>query len=150
MPSRDPLLRPALPRGRPADRLAAGLAALGLVGSTLATLWFFLGFFETDPAWAPASSAFLLSLGLGAFAIIPCAVTMRLCWTAWRHGFQPAHALWTLFLMAPWIGLAVVAGRSDWLPLWLSAGPLLIAIPLCLWASVSLWLERVNPPTDKG
>ena len=147
MASRDPLIRPKIAHGRPADRIASGIAGLGLVGSVVATMWFFAGFYETDPGWSPASSALLLSLGLGAFAIIPCSVVMRLCRTAWRDGFRPAQGVWTLILMMPWIALAVLAWRSDWLPHWLSVGPLIIALPLCLWALVSLWLERSAPAT---
>ncbi|MGB6231786.1 MAG: hypothetical protein WBF53_16850, partial [Litorimonas sp.] len=81
MPARDPILIPVPPKGRPADRIAAGIAALALAGSVGATVWFFAGFFETDPGFGPASSAFLLALGLGAFAIVPSAVILRLSWT---------------------------------------------------------------------
>ncbi|WP_298914699.1 hypothetical protein [uncultured Algimonas sp.] len=137
-----PLTPPTPPRGRPADRLSAGLAAIGLAASVAATLWFFAGFFETDPGFTPASSALLLSLGLGAFAIIPCAVVMRLAWRSWRRGFKPSYGLWTVFLMAPWLPLATLAARSDWLPAWLGAGPLLVAIPVMIWAIVSIALER--------
>lgn len=140
--TRDPIIRSAIAKGRPADRLVALLAALGLILSIGATLWFFSGFYETDPGFAPASSAFLLSLGLGAFAIIPCAVVLRLSWTAWRDGFRPYQGVWTLLLMTPWIALALMAWRSSWLPLWLSLGPISLATPLCLWAIISLVLER--------
>ena len=138
----DPILTRAAPQGRPVDRLIAIISAIGLGLSIAATLWFFLGFFETDPQFAPASSAFLLSLLLGGFAIIPCAIILRLSWTAWRTGFRLSHGFWTLFLMAPWIGFAAVAGGSAWMPFWLTLAPLLIAIPATLWATISLILER--------
>lgn len=126
------------------DRLIAGIAALGLLLSLATTLWFFVGFAETDPGFAPASSAFLLSFLLGAFAIIPCAIMMRLAWTAWRTGFRLSHGFWTLFLILPWVSLAGVAGRSDWMPGWLTFGPLLITIPIGFWAIASITLERIN------
>ena len=141
----DPILTRAAPQGRPVDRLIAIISAIGLVLSIAVTLWFFLGFFETDPQFAPASSAFLLSLLLGGFAIIPCAIVLRLSWTAWRTGFRLSHGFWTLFLMAPWIGFAGVASGSEWMPFWLTLTPLLIALPATLWATASLILERFSP-----
>jgi hypothetical protein len=138
----DPILTRAAPQGRPVDRLIAIIAALGLVVAIGTTLWFFLGFVETDPQFAPASSAFLLSLLLGGFAITPCAVILRLSWTAWRTGFRLSHGFWTLFLMAPWIVFSGVASASAWMPFWLTLAPLLVAIPATLWATVSLILER--------
>lgn len=137
----DPIITQSAARGRPVDRLIAGLAGLGLIASVATTLWFFLGFAETDPGFALASSAFLLSLLLGAFAIIPCAVIMRLAWRAWRMGFHLSHGLWSLFMILPWIGLSLVAAGSDWMPAWLTFGPLFIAIPTGLWAVASFILE---------
>jgi len=139
-----PLITRAAAQGRPVDRLIAGLAAFGGLASLATTLWFFIGFAETDPGFAPASSAFLLSALLGAFAIIPCAIIMRLSWAAWRTGFRQPYGVWTLFLILPWIGLAFVAGRSNWMPGWLTFGPLFIAVPTALWAITSIILERVT------
>lgn len=144
----DPIIAQSAAHGRPVDRLIAGVAALGLVASVATTLWFFLGFAETDPGFAPASSALLLSLLLGAFAIIPCAVIMRLAWRAWRRGFHVSHGLWSLFLILPWIGLALAAAGSDWMPTWLTLVPLLIAIPTGLWAITSIILDRVTTKGD--
>lgn len=118
------------------------ISGIGLVGSIGATLWFFAGFFETDPGFSPATAAFLLSIGLGAFAIIPCAVIMRLSHTAWKQGFQPHQGVWTLVLCLPWLIFAGVALSSDWLPLWLSLGPILIAGPCSLWSIGSLFVQR--------
>ena len=136
-----PLVQSDPPRGRPADRIAAALAALGLLGSVAGTVWFFAGFLENDGELRAASSAFLLSLGLSAFAIVPCAVVLRLAHTAWRRGFRPSHGWWTLLLMGPWVGLAgLLLARS---PLsW--PGPiaaLALGLLLCAWASISLWLH---------
>jgi hypothetical protein len=125
--------------------MIAGLATFGFIASLAATLWFFIGFAETDPGFSPASSAFLLSFLLGAFAIIPCAFIARLAWTAWRTGFALSHGIWSLFLSLPWIGLALIAGRSDWMPGWLSVGPLLIAIPTACWAIASIILQSRDP-----
>lgn len=144
MTSPAPLLPNASAQGHPIDRLIAGLAALGGLASFAATLWFFIGFAETDPGFAPASSAFLLSALLGAFAIIPCAVIMRLAWRAWRTGFRLHHGVWTVFLTLPWIGLAVIARQSDWVPGALSYGPLLIAVPTALWAIASIMMELIS------
>jgi len=141
----DPILTRAAPQGRPVDRLIAIIATLGLVVAIGTTLWFFFGFFETDPQFAPASSAFLLSLLLGGFAISPCAIILRLSWTAWQTGFRLSHGFWTLFLVGPWIGFAGVASGSAWMPFWLTLAPLLIATPATLWAIASLILERFAP-----
>jgi len=134
-------------KGRPVDRLIAGLVALGLLASIAVTLWFFAGFAETDPGFAPASSAFLLALLLGAFAIIPCAVLLRLAWTAWRSGFRLSHGSWAIFLTLPWIVLAWVCAASDWMPLWLTIGPIMIAVPTLLWAAASIILELIDRRT---
>ncbi|MEM7727735.1 MAG: hypothetical protein AAF311_00510 [Pseudomonadota bacterium] len=135
-------------RGREADRLAAIVAGLGLVLSVAATLWFFAGFFETDPGFAPASAAALLSLGLGAFAIVPCAVVMRMARSAWREGFRHRHGVWTLVLLTPWTLLAGVAAGSSWLPVWLTLGPLIVAVPVMIWAAVSIVLELLSRRAD--
>jgi len=124
------------------DRIVAGLAAVWLLCAIAATLWFFLGFYETDPGFSAASSAALLSLGLGAFAIIPGALILRLAWTAWRRGFRTAQGVWTLLLALPWIGLSLMAGQSDWMPIWLTIFPLLLATPISLWAGLSMVLEQ--------
>lgn len=131
-------------KGRPVDRLIAGLATLGLLASIAVTVWFFIGFAETDPGFAPASSAFLLALLLGAFAIIPCAIILRLAWTAWRSGFRLSHGFWAVFLTLPWIGLAWVCVASDWMPLWLTIVPMMIAVPTLLWALASIILELID------
>jgi hypothetical protein len=118
------------------------ISGLGLLSAIGATLWFFAGFFETDPGFSPASAAFLLSLGLGAFAIIPCAVIVRLSRAAWKQGFQTYQGVWTLILCLPWLIFAGVSFSSDWLPLWLSAGSGLIAGPCSLWAIGSLIVQK--------
>ena len=146
----DPLITRPAPRGRPADRIAAGVALVALVLSALGTLWFFLGFFENDPEFRASSSAFLLSLGLGAFAIIPSAVVMRLAWAAYRRGFSLAYGLWGLVLMAPWVVLGFILLRRSPLPWWGPAVALLLSALLCLWAIISLvleWRERRVPGT---
>ncbi|WP_284390227.1 hypothetical protein [Algimonas ampicilliniresistens] len=142
MTAREPIIKRPPAQGRPVDRIVAGLAAIWLFCAVAATLWFFLGFYETDPGFSAASSAALLSLGLGAFAIIPGAVILRLAWTAWRYGFRPVHGLWTLVLALPWIGLSLMARPSEWMPIWLTIFPLLLATPISLWAIVSIILER--------
>lgn len=142
-----PLLSKPAPCGRPVDRLIAALATVGLVASVGTTLWFFLGFAETDPSFAPASSAFLLSMLLGAFAIIPCAVILRQSWSAWQTGFRLSYGFWALFLVIPWIGVACVSARSEWMPFWLTLGPLFVAIPTALWAAASIILDRLPSKT---
>lgn len=142
MTAREPIIKRPPAQGRPVDRIVAGLAAIWLFCAVAASLWFFLGFYETDPGISAASSAALLSLGLGAFAIIPGAVILRLAWTAWRCGFQPKQGLWILVLALPWFGLSLIAGQSDWMPIWLTIFPLLLATPISLWAVISIVLER--------
>ena len=121
--------------------MAAGVAGGALCLSVAATMWFFLGFFENDPEFRASSSAFLLSLGLGAFGIIPSAVVMRLAWRAHRLGFTRAHGVWTLLLMGPWVVLGALLLRSP-LPVWTAALALGLAALLCVWAIASLWLDR--------
>lgn len=121
-----------------------GVSAFGLVAALVATLWFFWGFYETDPDFSPASAAFLLAFGLGGFAIIPTAVLMRLSWSAWRGGFRTPLGLWAIFLALPWIGLAIIAARAVWLPIWLTIIPLAIACLAVFWASLSLVLLHVK------
>jgi hypothetical protein len=113
-----------------------------LLGSLGMTIWFFAGFFETDPEFRAASSAFLLSLGLGAFAIIPSAVIMRLAWTAWRTGFRHGHGIWTLLLAGPWLGLSGVMIARAPVPKIVPAIAFALAFCLCLWAVISLFLDR--------
>lgn len=146
---------PQTPKGRLADRIGAFIAAGALVLSIGIALWFWAGFYETDPGFKPASSAALLVLGLSAFPIIPCAVVMRLCWSSWQRGFQGAYGLWTLFLMGPWIILGLLILIFAPIPFLFGLGAGLIAAILCGWAVVSLILERHslaqdNPEPDVG
>lgn len=146
---------PRVPKGRLADRIGAFIAAGALVLSIGIALWFWAGFYETDPGFKPASSAALLVLGLGAFAIIPAAVVMRLCWSAWQGGFRPYHGLWTLFLMGPWIILGLLILIFAPIPFLFGLGALLFAAILCGWALASLILARHsvaqhNPEPDIG
>lgn len=138
----NPILLPTRAKGSLADRGIAILSGLGLLGGVTATLWFFSGFFETDPGLSPASAAFLLSLGLGAFAIIPCAVICRLSYSAWKEGFQTRHGVWSIILAAPWPIFGIIALQSHWLPLWLGLAPIGLSIPILLWAVISLVMER--------
>ena len=142
MTRNDPILVSDPAKGAQADRLIAILAGLGLLASIGATLWFFAGFYETDPEFTPASSAFLFSIGLGAFAIIPSAIILRLSWSAWRTGFQTHHGVWTLLLCVPWLIFAGFAWPSEWLPLWLSLVPIMIAVPCTLWAIISIVVQH--------
>ena len=125
-------------RGRPVDGWAVAIAALALALSIAGTLWFLSGFIETDPEFRAASSAFLLSVGLGGFAIIPSAVVMRLTWTAHKDGFRPALGWWTFLLMLPWIGLGGLWILRTPLPRWAGWTAVLLASLLCLWAALSL------------
>lgn len=130
------------------DRIIAGLAGLGLLSAMAATIWFCAGFIETDPGFSAASSAILLSLGLGAFAIIPCAVILRLALTAYRRGFRLAYGLWSLLLALPWIAVGVIAWPADWLPPPLSLLSIGLAVPICLWALASIALDWKRQPRD--
>ena len=137
---RDPLAPPV--RGRPVDRLAAVLAALALLGSIGVTAWFFLGFVENDSEFRASSSALLLSLGLGAFAIVPSALVLRFGLQAMATGFRTVHGLGTLLLTLPWVGLSVLLLIHSPLPTPAPAAALVLSGLLSLWASTGLMVAR--------
>ncbi len=120
------------------DRVAAIIAALALLLSIAGTVWFLAGFLENDTEFRASSSAFLLSMGLGAFAIIPSAVALRLSMGAWRRGFRRIDGLWTLVMMVPWTLLSIVVLSRAPLPGWVGWLALLLSTLLSLWAAASL------------
>lgn len=136
---------PAKPLGRKADVLAAGLAAIGAGLSCIAAIWFFLGFAENDTRLEHLTSAFVLTILLFAFAVIPFTLVSRLAWLAYRRGPKRAHLLWTLFLMLPWVGLGILTMTHTPLPLWCGLISTALAVILSLWALISLELDRRSP-----
>lgn len=122
------------------------VAIIALILSTLMTLWFWLGFLETDPAPMPALSSGLLALGLGAFAMVPAGLLIRLTRTAWRQGFQRSHGLWSLFLTFPWIMLSILLILYAPIPALVGMITLILSLTLCLWALISLHIWRTDQP----
>ena len=138
------------PIGRQADILAALIAAMGAVFSVLGALWFFAGFAENDTRPEHLASALALTLLLFAFAIVPFALTVYFARRAYRQGTKRAHLFWTLFLMLPWVALGTLAVSHTPLPIWCGLIMAVLAMFLCLWALVSLILDRKNPTLAKG
>ena len=130
------------PIGRQADILAAMTAVLGAVFSVLGALWFFAGFAENDTRPEHLASAFVLTLLLFAFAIIPFALTAGFARHAYRNGTKRAHLLWTLLLMLPWVALGSLAISHTPLPIWCGLIMVTLAGLLSLWAMISLILDR--------
>ena len=136
------------PVGRRADKIAMFIAALGVILSTLAAVWFFVGFAENDSRPEHLASALVLTLGLFAFAIIPFALVASFARRAYRKGPRRAYMLWTLFLMLPWGLLGSLAISHTPLPNWCGALVVGLAILLSLWAIISLALESRNSGVD--
>ena len=134
------------PLGRRADLLAALLAGIAASLSIIGAFWFFLGFAENDTRPEHLASAFVLTLILFAFAIIPFACVAYFARAAHRGGTKRAHLFWTLFLMLPWVGLGVIAVSHTPLPVWCGLIMAGLAGLLSLWALVSLVLDwNVKP-----
>lgn len=136
--------QPRIPQGRVADRIAMFIAIAALALSTLIMIVFWAGFYETDPGFYPASSAALLSLGLGAFALLPLGLCIRFTRSAWLGGFQPRYGYWTLFLMVPWIILGGLILFVTPLPIIIGLFAILTALTLSLWAIISLRLQNMD------
>ena len=148
----DPIYQTAVPAAKPAGRradlLAALVAGIGSGLSTLTAIWFFIGFAENDTRLEHLTSAFVLTCGLFAFAIIPFSLVCRFAWAAYRDSAARAHLLWALFLMLPWVGLGVLTITHTPLPIWsgyIIAG---LALILSVWALISLILERKTAPLN--
>ncbi len=136
--------RPAalsVPLGRRADKLAAFLAGFGAVLSLVGAVWFFLGFAENDTRFEHLTSAFVFTLLLFAFAVVPFGFIAYFARRAHKVGTNKAHLIWTLFLMLPWVILGSLA-MSTPLPLWCGLIMVVLAVILSLWALISLILDR--------
>ena len=149
----DPIFKPETAIksiGRKADLMAALMAGIGAGGSILAAIWFFLGFAENDTRLEHLSSAFVLTLLLFAFAIIPFGFVSRFAYSAYRRSAKRAHLLWTMFLMLPWVGLGALTVTHTPLPIWCGVVIAGLAGLLCLWAGISIVLDRktVSPNTS--
>lgn len=127
-------------KGRPADRIAAGLAAIGCALAVLAVIWFVWGFMAED-GWSNTTfSATILGLAVGSLGIVPLAVIATLAYKAWKNGGGRATYLWSLLLATPWVIVAALALRYAPLPMWTSLLMLIINSLLILWGCVSLVL----------
>lgn len=136
------------PLGRRADKLAMMIAGLGAILSVISAVWFFAGFTENDTRPEHLASALVLTLGLFAFAILPFAIVADFARRAYRTGTRRAHLLWTLFLMLPWVLLGSLAISYTPLPIWCGLIITSLAVLLCIWAVVSLILDRRDVPLD--
>ena len=139
---------PIKPIGGRVDLIAALMAGIGASGSTLAAIWFFFGFAENDSRLEHLTSAFVLTLLLFAFAIIPFSLVSRFAYSAYREGAKRTHLLWTLFLMIPWIGLGALTVTHTPLPIWCGLSIAGLAGLLCLWAVLSMILDRKAVSTN--
>lgn len=140
----DPICQPEAPIkpiGRKADLIAALAAGIGVSGSLLAAIWFFLGFAENDSRLEHLTSAFLLTLLLFAFAIIPFSLVSRFAYAAYHQNAKRPHLLWTLCLMLPWVGLGTLTITHTPLPIWCGIIIAILATLLCLWAGISMILD---------
>lgn len=146
----DPTLKPfgqkaqTMPKGRLADRVACGLACLsGFLAFLTATL-FFAGFASNDANPAGLASAFILSFGLGLFAIVPSLIVAKIAFRAWKHGLKPKPGIAVFFLSLPWIILSSLILLYTPLPLYLGIIALLLSSLICVWTCVSLSLILKN------
>ena len=139
---------PSIPIGRQADILATLTASLGAVFSVLGALWFFVGFAENDTRPEHLASALVLTLMLFAFAIIPFALVAGFARRAYRSGTKRSHLIWTIFLMLPWVLLGSLASSHTPLPIWCGLIMASFAGLLCLWALISLILDRKRPAVN--
>lgn len=131
-------------KGRPADILAAGLAALACLLSTLTALLFFSGFAETDSALPGLASAFVFAFILMLFAAVPTALICRIAYKAWISGLGLKHALWAIALVLPWAALSILLVMQTPLPLYMSGTALILSGLLLFWSGVSAILAWKN------
>ena len=147
----DPICKPEAPSkpiGRKADLIAALAAGSGAILSSLAAIWFFLGFAENDSRLEHLTSALFLTLLLFAFAIIPFSLVSRFAYAAYRQTAKRTHLLWTLFLMLPWVGLGLLTITYTPLPIWCGLIIAGLAGLLCLWAVISMIFDRKERPSN--
>jgi small-conductance mechanosensitive channel len=138
----------AAPLGRRADLMASILGYIGALLSVVSAIWFFSGFAENDTRPEHLTSAFFLTLGLFAFAVLPFFIVARFARQANRDGTKPAHLFWALFLMLPWIGLGLTTIFYTPLPLFVGIIMTGLAALLSLWAGVSLVLDWNAAPAN--
>ncbi len=136
----DPQPQKILARGRPADLLACVIAVITGFSSFIGATLFFLGFASNAGGLAELVSAFLLSFGLGVFAIIPSVIIAILTYRAWRFKLKIKQAIWTIFLSAPWIMLSVLLFIYAPLPKYMSILAFMLSTLLCLWGLISVFL----------
>lgn len=128
-------------RGRLADKLAAILAAAGLGLSILLSGLFFAGFVANDYYFGAISSALILTLFLGSFAIAPMMIILILARKAYRDGGNLGLYAWVLFLIIPWLCLSILCLAFTPLPIWMSVICVLFALTLTIWSLISFVLE---------
>lgn len=128
--------------GRPADRLAMILAAIGAGLSVITAIWFFLGFAENDTRPEHLTSALIFTILLFSFAVAPFALVAHFARRAFQLGSRPSDLYWTIFLMLPWTLLGGISIAHTPLPIWSGFIVMILSALLTIWAVVSLILDR--------
>lgn len=133
------------PKGSKADLWAALTAALATVLALITTIIFFAGFLENDSYFNAVLAAFLLSAGLGIFAIGPSIVIAQISWRSYRFGGTRRGAVLAFVLALPWVVLSALCWLYTPLPKWMSGIAFILAFLLAGWAFVSIFLFKTKP-----
>ena len=136
---------PARNKGSKADLCAAYIAALATFLALVTAIIFFAGFLENDSYFNAVLAAFMLSAGLGIFALGPSIMIARIAWRAYRYGGTRRSAVLALLLALPWTVLSALCWLYTPLPKWISATAFILALFLTAWAFASIFLLKARP-----
>lgn len=125
-------------RGTLADVIATVLASMAAITAFIYSTVFFLGFLENDTHIWGIISAFLLCVGVGAFAYIPATLTGLIAWKAYKKGAAKKPLLWVILLLLPWVCLSLALFFVSDMAVIYSAPILITVIILTAWAVISL------------
>jgi len=125
-------------RGTPADIIAASLSAAAALTAFLYAPFFFMGFLENDTHLWGVTSAFLLCFGVGAFAYVPAIITARIAWRAHKNGATNTDLIIAIWLLIPWVILALILTFVSDMPKIYSVSILITVLLLTAWALISL------------
>jgi len=125
-------------RGTPADIIAASLSAAAALTAFLYAAFFFMGFLENDTHLWGVTSAFLLCFGVGAFAYVPAIITARIAWGAHKNGAAKTDLTKAIWLLIPWVILALILTFVSDMPKIYSVSILITVLLLTAWALISL------------
>ena len=130
--------------GRPASRFTFALALLTAIGTFGLSVYFFIGFAQTDTGLWSLLSAAALCFGVGALAYMPCALIALWARQARRGGGSRQHLWLSLLLLLPWLGLSIIAIIFSALPVVYSAAALIITALLLLWPVKGLMASKAS------